>query len=75
MNQDKPVLNRYTFKFLNYKAINDAKTKKVQKTSKKIEVTEVDTKEITIYSSVGEADRALSYPQPSISIYLEKKYN
>lgn len=56
---------------LTSKAMNDAGTKKVKKTSKKIKVIKVDTKEITIYSSIGKAGRALSYPQPSISLYLK----
>jgi len=54
LKQDKPVFDRYTFKLLN---IEEKKTivKKVQKTSQKVEVTNVVTKEITVYSSVSEA--------------------
>ena len=43
-----------------------------QKTSMKVEVTNVDTKEITIYSSITAAAKALSYRQPSISLYLKE---
>jgi len=38
----------------------------------KVEVTNVDTKEVTIYSSIGAAARALSYHQASISLYLKE---
>lgn len=41
MNQDKPVLGIYTFKLIKSK---DKKIEKVQKTSKKIEVTNTKTK-------------------------------
>ena len=44
---------------------------KVQKTSMKVEVTNVDTKQVTIYSSVTAATRALGYRQASISLYLK----
>jgi len=36
-----------------------------------VEVTNVDTKEVTIYSSIGAAARALGYRQPSISLYFK----
>jgi hypothetical protein len=36
----------------------------------KVEVTDVDTKQVTIYSSITTAARALGYRQPSISLYL-----
>ena len=38
----------------------------------KVEVTNVDTKEVTIYSSITAAAKALSYRQPSISLYLKE---
>ncbi len=44
---------------------------KVQKTSNKVQVTNVDTKEVTIYSSIGAAARALGYRQASISLFLK----
>lgn len=65
LNQDKPVLNKYTFKLIscdneNLNSFNDP-TIKVQKTSKKIEVTNVETKEVTLYPSIGAA--ALCFAQ------------
>lgn len=78
LKQDKPVLGRYTFKLnLNSenKSINLIPEKgglRPQKTSMKVEVTNVDTKEITIYSSITAAAKALSYRQPSISLYLKE---
>ena len=76
LKQDKPVLGKYTFKLIscddkNLKPFNDPSVK-VQKTSKKIEVTNVQTKEVIIYPSVGAAARALGYRQPSISLYLKE---
>jgi hypothetical protein len=57
LKQNKPVLGRYTFK-LNLNS-DDKSTnlihEKVQKTSMKVEVTNVDTKEVTIYSSISAA--------------------
>ena len=57
LKQNKPVLGRYTFK-LNLNS-DDKSTnlidEKVQKTSMKVEVTNVDTKEVTIYSSITAA--------------------
>ena len=74
LKQDKPVLGRYTFKLkLNSDHTSTNLTlEKVQKTSKKVEVTEVDTKKITVYSSISAAARALGYPQPSISLFLKE---
>ena len=77
LNQDKPVLGKYTFKLIscddeNLNPFNDPSIK-VQKTSKKIEVTNVQTKEVIIYPSIGAAARALGYRQPSISLYLKDK--
>nr|QNR58513.1 hypothetical protein [Diaporthe longicolla] len=72
LNQDKPVLGRYTFK-LNLDN-NSLKliSEKVQKTSMKVEVTNVDTQEVTVYSSITAAAKALGYRQPSISLYLKE---
>ena len=76
LKQDKPVLGRYTFKIVNsnsdVESINLVNEEKVQKTSMKVEVTNVDTKEVTIYSSISAAARALCYRQPSISLYLKE---
>lgn len=69
LNQNKPVLGKYTFKLINS---NDKKIEKVQKTSKKIEVININTKEVTIYTSIGAAARALGYHQASISLYLKE---
>lgn len=56
LKQDKPVFDRYIFKLLNTEGeITNSIVEKVQKTSKKVEVTNVETKEITMYSSVGAA--------------------
>lgn len=73
-NSNKPVLERYTFKLLNSdgespKLVNG---EKVQKTSMKVEVTNVVTKEITIYPSIGAAARSLGFRQASISLYLKE---
>ena len=38
----------------------------------KVEVTNVDTKEVTKYYSISAAARALSIRQPSISLYLKE---
>lgn len=76
LNQDKPVLGKYIFKLLNSddasSAQNLVNVEKVQKTSLKVEVTNVETKEVTIYPSIGAAARALRYRQPSISLYLKE---
>lgn len=68
LNQDKPVLGRYTFKFIDTESMLE---EKVQKTSKRLEVTNVETKEVTVYFSIGAAARALGYRQASISLYLK----
>jgi hypothetical protein len=72
LNQNKPVLDRYTFKFLNSDSLKLVNVEKVQKKSLKIEVTNIKTKEITIYPSIGAAARCLGYRQPSISLYLKE---
>ena len=74
MSKDEPVFARYTFKLLDSidKSPNLIKLEKVQKTFKKVEVTNVHTKEVTIYPSIGAAARALGYPQASISLYLKE---
>lgn len=80
LNQDKPVLDKYTFKLLDKEGSVGLREEqhtlsavvKVQKTSKKVEVTNVETKEVTTYPSIGAAARALGYRQPSISLYLKE---
>jgi hypothetical protein len=59
LNQDKPVLGKYTFKLIsrdgeNLNQFNDPSIK-IQKTSKKIEATNVETNEVTLYPSIGAA--------------------
>ena len=74
LKQDKPVLGRYTFK-LNLNSDDKSISlisERVQKTSMKVEVTNVDTKEVTVYSSITFAAKALGYRQPNISLYLKE---
>ena len=73
MNQVEPVFGRYTFKLLDSidKSPNLINVEKVKKTFNKVEVTKVETKEVTIYPSIGAA-RALGYRQASISLYLKE---
>jgi translation initiation factor IF-1 len=55
LKKDHPVLGKYTFR-LNLKSEGESTNSihgKIQKTSMKVEVTNVDTKEVTIYSSIG----------------------
>ena len=63
LNQVEPVFARYTFKLLDSKdkSPNLINVEKVEKTFKKVEVTNVETKEVTIYPSIGAAARALGY--------------
>lgn len=74
LNQSEPVFGKYTFKFVNLDgdSTNLVNVANVQKTSNKVKVTNVDTKEITIYPSIGAAARVLGYGQPSISLYLKE---
>lgn len=81
LKQDKPVLGRYIFKLVNFNSdkkitnlvnIIPRDSEKIQKTSMKVEVTNVETKEVTIYSSISTAARALGYRQPSISLYIKE---
>lgn len=79
LKQDKPVLGRYTFKLnlnsdvesTNFSSV--AHEKPLQKTSMKVEVINVETKQVTIYSSIGAAAKELFLRQPSISLYLKEK--
>lgn len=70
LNQENPVLGRYTFKLLNLED-NKPLASVNQKTSIKIEVTLVKTQEVKVYPSVGAAARALGIRQSSISLYLK----
>jgi hypothetical protein len=73
LKHDKPVLGKYTFK-LNLNS-DDKSTnlinEKVQKTYMKVVVTNVDTKQVTTYSSITAAARSIGIRQPSISLYLK----
>jgi len=71
LNQEKPVLGRYTFKLLNPKSLSLDLDIKVQKTSQKLEVINVETNEITLYPSISATARALGYHQASLSLYLK----
>lgn len=72
LKQNKPVLGRYIFKLNSDDKSTNLIHEKVQKTSMKVEVTNVDTKEVTIYSSITAAAKVLGYRQPSISLYLKE---
>lgn len=77
LKQDKPVLGRYIFKVqaLNLNKSTDLiheDKARVQKTSIKVEVINVETKEVTVYSSITAVARALGYHQASISLYLKE---
>jgi group I intron endonuclease len=71
VNSNQPVLGKYTFKLLNENKNNV--TPKIQSTSLKLEVTDIETNNITMYYSIGEAGRALDIRQASISLYLKDK--
>lgn len=72
LKQDLPVLGRYTFKLNLDTESTNLINQKVQKTSMKVEVTNVDTKEVTIYTSISTAARELGFRQASISLYLKE---
>lgn len=69
LNQEKPVLGRYTFKLLNSNSENPVSVN--QKTYKKLEVTLVNTQEVKLFPSIGAAARTLGIRQSSISLYLK----
>ncbi len=72
LKQDKPVLGKYIFRLNSDDESTKLINSKVQKTSMKVEVTDVNTKEITIYSSITAAGRTLGYHPASISLYLKE---
>jgi hypothetical protein len=74
LDQDNPVLDRYTFKLLTSEQsiVVESIKNKIQKTSKKVEVTNIETNEVSIYSSIGIAGRSLGIRQGSISLYLKE---
>lgn len=57
LKESKPFLGRYIFKLVDLNSSASAVTS-VQKTSMKVEVTNVDTNEVITYSSIGSAARA-----------------
>lgn len=50
-----------------------SKLNPVKREGKTIEVTNIKTNEVTIYSSISSAGEALSIPQASINVYLSRK--
>lgn len=70
LKQDKPVLGKYIFKLkLNPNHTNmNLNCAKVQNTLLKVEVTGVETKKVTVYSSITAAAKMLGYRQSSISL-------
>ena len=71
LNQENPVLGRYTFKLVNTENEFIVPVNVNQKTSHKVEVTDVKAQEVTLYPSIGAAARALGLRQSSISFYLK----
>jgi hypothetical protein len=71
LNQEKPVMDRYTFKLLKSKTESLNSDNKVQNTSAKLEVTNIETNVIKVYPSIGNTARDLSLRQSSISAYLK----
>jgi len=72
LKKDNPVLGKYIFKINSENKNTNLNNKKVQKTSMKVEVTDVDTKEVITYPSIGATAKALGYRQPSISLYIKE---
>lgn len=75
LSKYKPVLGKYTFKLINSGVkpnLYNSPSVKIQKTSLKIEVTNIGTKEVTSYPSIGAAARELGYHQASLSLYLKE---
>lgn len=72
LKQDKPVLGRYTFKLVSLEgeSVNLVNVGKVQKTSMKVEVTNVETKEVTMYPSIGAAASTLSLIKSGTIIWV-----
>jgi hypothetical protein len=76
LNQTEPVFDRYTFELIPDKNSNTANRDRVQKTAKRVEVTDLKTKKakyVNIYPSISAAARAMGYRQPSVSLYLKDK--
>lgn len=62
LKESKPLLGRYTFRLVDLNssasAVTSSAQARLQKTSMKVEVTDVDTKEVITYSSISSAARA-----------------
>lgn len=71
LKQVQPVRQRYLFKLIEEGVNKD--NIRLQKTSQKVVVTDVETNDITIYSSVTSAAKSLGLHQASISLYLKDK--
>src|SRR5690242_11195635 len=56
LKQDKPVLGKYIFKLNSDDKSSGLTNEKIPKTSMKVEVTNVETKEVTVYSSISAAN-------------------
>lgn len=72
LNQNLPVLGKYTFELVDPITDKDLKLN-TSKSSKKIEVKDIYTNTVKIYSSIGAAARELKLHQPSISLYIKEK--
>lgn len=82
LNQTEPVFGRYTFELIpamlrkQDKNPNTSNRDRVQKTAKKVQVTDIKTKRtnnVKIYPSISAAARAIGYRQSSVSLYLKDK--
>jgi hypothetical protein len=69
LKQVNPVLDRYTFNFLDGESINMKPKKQI--TSKSLKVVNINTNEITVYPSITLAAKVLGLRQASISLYLK----
>ena len=72
LNQEKPVLGKYVFKLLNSDTKDLNPEVRIQKTSKKLEVTNVNTHRTIVYCSISAAARELGIRQPVISLYMKE---
>ncbi len=71
LKQEQPVLDRHTFKLIEKGVIEE--NLRIQKSYKKVEVTDVETNDITIYCSISSLAKSLALHQASISLYLKDK--
>lgn len=71
LNQTSPVLGRYTFELVG--EVPSQESQPIQKTAKKVSVTDVLNEETIIYSSISKAARALGIRQTGITQYLRNR--